>query len=71
MSGGVYNVTITNIQFKASLYTLRIKSGRGRGGYVKDVYVSNCTLIETPMAVSINMKYANSDADSEGIYQSI
>lgn len=32
MSGDIYNVTVRNMHFKESLFAIRIKSGRGRGG---------------------------------------
>jgi hypothetical protein len=59
MSGGVYNVLISNVYFHHTLFAVRIKSGRGRGGYVRNVTHSDLVLDEVPMGIAINMHYAH------------
>jgi polygalacturonase len=44
MSGDVYNVTVRNVHFKESLFAVRIKSGRGRGGGKCPCVLVNCTV---------------------------
>ena len=59
MSGGVYNVLISNVYFHHTLFATRIKSGRGRGGYVRNVTHSDLVLDAVPMGIAINMHYAH------------
>ncbi|GHV57274.1 glycoside hydrolase [Bacteroidia bacterium] len=41
MSGGVRNISVSNCQFLGTDVGLRFKAGRGRGGVVENIYVSN------------------------------
>ena len=36
MSGDVYNITVRNVSFSETMFAVRIKSGRGRGGEFTD-----------------------------------
>ncbi|MDO7872346.1 MAG: glycoside hydrolase family 28 protein [Enterococcus casseliflavus] len=58
MSGGVKNVFATNCQIKNTDQGIRLKSMRGRGGYVKDIRVENITVNGIiKEAIQINMFY--------------
>jgi polygalacturonase len=61
MSGGVYNIFVKGVTFNSSLFATRIKSGRGRGGYVRNVTFEDLTLHMVPSGVVITTKYANPD----------
>uniref|UniRef100_A0A2P2Q2W6 Polygalacturonase n=1 Tax=Rhizophora mucronata TaxID=61149 RepID=A0A2P2Q2W6_RHIMU len=52
MSGGVSKVHAEGLQFFNSSAGIRIKTSPGRGGYVRDIYISNVTL--TNVNVSLN-----------------
>ena len=59
MSGGVYNVMVRGVSFKGGLYSSRIKSARGRGGYVRNITFEDLALTDNVIGPSINMYYAD------------
>lgn len=59
MSGGVRKVTISNCVFDGTDRGIRIKSTRGRGGYVEDVRVSNIVMSNIKEAFVFNLKYSD------------
>jgi polygalacturonase len=61
MSGGVYNVLVRGVLFKGGLFSTRIKSARGRGGYVKNITVEDVFLLDNVMGPGINMFYASGE----------
>lgn len=59
MSGGVRNITIANCTFDGTQHGIRIKSMRGRGGYVEDVRISNLTMrniLRDAILITLNYK---------------
>lgn len=51
MSGGVYNVTVFNIQMSRALRGLYIKSGEGRGGTVRGMEsISSVSFFRIPIS---------------------
>jgi len=52
--GGVRNVLVEDNEFSGSMYGVRIKTPRGRGGIVQDVIFRNnrMTDVETPLVIS-------------------
>lgn len=61
MSGNVFNVTIRGTHFQGALFALRIKSGRGRGGLVRDITVEDAILEDMVMGLAITMHYADGE----------
>lgn len=60
MSGGIKKVTISNCIFDGTDRGIRIKSTRGRGGYVEDVRVSNIVMNNIKKeAFVFNLKYSD------------
>ena len=66
-SGGVRNVTFENITMgpRHAPYTegplIHLKAQRGRGGYIRDIYFKNITMLgETNQAILVSMHYSNS-----------
>ncbi|MBM3128472.1 MAG: glycoside hydrolase family 28 protein [Chloroflexi bacterium] len=57
MSGGVRNVVISNCVFVGTDRGIRIKSRRGRGGFVEDVRVTNVVMREVLCPFTINLYY--------------
>lgn len=57
MSGGVSEVHAENIQFYNSNTGIRIKTSPGRGGYVRDIYISNITLTDVKIAIRFTGHY--------------
>lgn len=58
MSGGVENVEISDCRICSTMQGIRLKSMRGRGGYVKNVRIRDITITDvTHQAISINMFY--------------
>lgn len=53
MSGGVYDVIIQNCQFSNVLSILTIKTNAYRGGYIRNIKIENCKLIN----IYTNLKY--------------
>lgn len=59
-SGGVNNVLVENNNFEGSMYGIRIKSPRGKGGEVKNIVYRNTTMkdVEVPLVFSAYYKAA-------------
>ncbi|MCI0478077.1 MAG: glycoside hydrolase family 28 protein [Anaerolineales bacterium] len=57
MSGGVQNVVISNCVFVGTDRGIRIKSRRGRGGFVEDVRVTNVVMRDVLCPFTINLYY--------------
>ena len=61
MSGGVENICMENCEIRRTTQGIRLKSMRGRGGYVRDVTVRGIRLQDiTDQAIQINMFYESS-----------
>ncbi len=61
MSGGIENVLAQNCTFNGTDRGLRIKSMKGRGGYIKNIYFRNITMNDIQkQAIRINMNYGSS-----------
>ena len=58
-SGGVRRVRVENNSFEGSMYGLRIKTMRGKGGMVRDVVFSNNRMkdVETPLVFTSYYEY--------------
>ncbi|KAL6225613.1 hypothetical protein ACLB2K_004462 [Fragaria x ananassa] len=57
MSGGVSEVHAENLQFFGSHTGIRIKTSPGRGGYVRNICVSNMTLDGVYIAIRFTSQY--------------
>jgi hypothetical protein len=57
MSGGVRNVAISNCVFRGTDRGIRVKSRRGRGGYVEDLRVENIVMDQVLCPIVINLFY--------------
>jgi polygalacturonase len=56
-SGGVRNIVVTNCIFNGTDRGIRIKSRRGRGGYIENVRVSNIIMENVLSPVVFNLYY--------------
>ncbi|MGR3811982.1 glycosyl hydrolase family 28 protein [Jiulongibacter sp. NS-SX5] len=62
MSGGVHHLYVNNCNFLGTDIGLRFKTTRGRGGVVKDIYISDINMNNIPgEAIRFNMYYAYKD----------
>lgn len=54
MSGGISNIKITNCEFVGTDRGLRLKTRRGRGGFIKDIFMSDVKMnyVGTPLAIN-------------------
>lgn len=57
MSGGVRNVTISNCVFEGTDRGIRLKTRRGRGGYVEDIRVNNVIMRDVISPFIMNLYY--------------
>ncbi|MDO5528214.1 MAG: glycoside hydrolase family 28 protein [Paracoccus sp. (in: a-proteobacteria)] len=57
MSGGVEGVTITDCRMTGTDRGLRIKTRRGRGGAVRDIFMASSVMEDVGTAIAINMHY--------------
>lgn len=57
MSGGVRNVVISNCIFEGTDRGIRLKSRRGRGGYVEDIRVNNVIMRDVFSPFIMNLYY--------------
>lgn len=64
MSGGVSEVYAEDIYIFDSKSAIRIKTSPGRGGYVRNVYISNMTLINVDIAIRFTGLYGEHPDDS-------
>lgn len=62
MSGGVSNVSVENIHIWDSRRGVRIKTGAGRGGYIRQISYTNLTLNNVRVGIVIKTDY-NEHAD--------
>ncbi|XWS36019.1 hypothetical protein CRYUN_Cryun20dG0046200 [Craigia yunnanensis] len=58
MSGGVSEVYAENLYFFDSSTAIIIKTARGRGGYVRNIYISNVTLSNVDTAIKFNSNFS-------------
>ena len=66
MSGGVRNVHAHDCDFRGTDRGIRLKSMRGRGGVVENVWFDNVTMADiTHEAIQINMFYGSTSADPQ------
>jgi len=76
--GGMKNIYVTDCSFIGSDVGVRVKSGRGRGGWVRDIYVDNITMSNIPNEAILfetsyedkavgKSKNASTDANAEKI----
>lgn len=63
MSGGIKGVHAQDIQIFNSRRGLRIKTAPGRGGYVKDVYISNVTMKNVSVGIVFTGLYGDHPDD--------
>nr|QDK56823.1 polygalacturonase [Mangifera indica] len=59
MSGGVSEVHAENLQFFNTVTAIRIKTSPGRGGYVRNIYISNVTLDHVDVAIRFTGHYGD------------
>ncbi|KAI5398896.1 hypothetical protein KIW84_064326 [Lathyrus oleraceus] len=64
MSGGVSEVHAEDINIFDSRSAIRIKTSPGRGGYVKNVYISNMTLVNIDIAIRFSGLYGEHPDDA-------
>ena len=50
MSGGVANVSVSNVTIWDSAEGLRLKAGAGRGGYIHDIFMTDSTITSTKVS---------------------
>lgn len=67
MSGGVENVRVEDCVFKNTDIGIRMKTLKGRGGYIRDISYSNIEMYSIEdAAIQIDMKYKYSTVKNEG-----
>lgn len=57
MSGGVSEVRAENIQFFNSRTGIRLKTSPGRGGYVRNIYVSDMKMVDVGTAIRFTSQF--------------
>ena len=61
-AAGVRNVTMRNCTFENTENGIRIKSQKGRGGLVENIFCAGITMSNVNPAISLTCSYANSSA---------
>lgn len=64
MSGGVSDVHVEDIMFFNSTTGIRIKTSPGRGGYVRNIFISNVTLADVNVAIRFTGLYGEHPDES-------
>ena len=64
MSGGVSEVYAENLTFYNSTTGIRIKTSPGRGGYVRNIYISNMSLTDVKTAIRFTGQYGEHPDES-------
>eukprot|EP00750_Incisomonas_marina_P012519 INCI16927.1.p1 GENE.INCI16927.1~~INCI16927.1.p1 ORF type:complete len:422 (-),score=68.98 INCI16927.1:268-1533(-) len=62
MSGGVANVSVSNVTIWDSAEGLRLKAGAGRGGYIHDIFMTDSTITSTKAPFMYNCNYGGHPA---------
>jgi len=57
MSGGVRNVTIARCDISGCGSGIRLKTRKGRGGFIEDITVTDCRIRKTKTALLVDMLY--------------
>ena len=57
-SGGIRNVTVSNVVCQGTQAGINIKSERGRGGFVENVRIDNLVLDDVGRAISVSQYYS-------------
>ncbi|KAH7387056.1 hypothetical protein KP509_16G002800 [Ceratopteris richardii] len=57
MSGGISNVYVNGLVVSHASAGIRLKTSRGRGGYMKDIYISNVNVSNTKWAIEFTSQY--------------
>jgi len=68
MSGGIRNISVSNLIFNGTDRGIRIKSTRGRGGVVEDIHISNITMKnihEEAIIIDLLLRHSNPEPVSE------
>ncbi|XP_057461349.1 probable polygalacturonase [Actinidia eriantha] len=63
MSGGISEVHAENLQFFNSNTGIRIKTSPGRGGYVRNIYVSDVIMTDVKIAIRFTSNYGEHPDD--------
>lgn len=63
MSGGVSEVQVEDIHVFDSKHGIRVKTSPGRGGYVRNIYISNVTLSNVDVAIRLQGSYGEHPDD--------
>ena len=72
MSGGVYNIKVSNCTYLGTDTGLRFKSTRGRGGEVRDIWMENIQMKDIiTNSVIFNLYYNASGAGTKGGFSAI
>lgn len=63
-SGGIRNVFAENCHFDSPNLdqALRFKSNKARGGFIRDIYIRNCTTQTAKFGIHMTLKYTSSGA---------
>ncbi|KAL5700590.1 hypothetical protein ACHQM5_026016 [Ranunculus cassubicifolius] len=64
MSGGVSEVHTEDLLFFNSKNGIRIKTAPGRGGYIRNIYISNVTMTNVKIAIRITGQYGEHPDES-------
>ena len=57
LSGGIYNITIDNIEYDGTDCAFRIKSSERRKGYIKNIYINNLKCLNVKYLININLSW--------------
>eukprot|EP00250_Pteridium_aquilinum_P013033 c21091_g1_i1 orf=822-2249(-) len=57
MSGGISDVYVDDMVVTHASAGIRVKTARGRGGYVKDIYISNINISNAKLAIEFTSLY--------------
>lgn len=63
MSGGISEVQAEGIHVFNSLHGIRLRTSPGRGGYVRNIYISDVTMTDVKIAIKITGQYGEHPDD--------
>ncbi|KAJ1402396.1 Pectin lyase fold/virulence factor [Sesbania bispinosa] len=63
MSGGISNIIAEQLHIKNSTIGIELKTTRGRGGYLKDIFISDAELENIHLAISMTGYYGSHPDD--------
>eukprot|EP00249_Psilotum_nudum_P033750 c5146_g1_i2 orf=857-1345(+) len=59
MSGGIFNVYVDDMVIQNARRGINVKTSEGRGGYIRDIFISNLRMVSARVAIAFTGSYGD------------